>query len=579
MVSNRFTADFETITDPSDCRVWAYAISEIGNPDNFIYGNSIDDFMEWCHNKKHNYTLYFHNLKFDGEFILNWLFRNGFEFIRDKKERRDKTFTTLISGMGQFYSIEVYFEVHGKRVEKVRFLDSLKILNFSVKNIAKDFSLPLQKLELDYDTYREPGHKLTEEEIEYISHDVKIMAMALDIMFKADLKKMTIGSDALSDYKDMVGYEFKKNFPVLSPTIDEFCRASYKGGFTYLSDNYTGKETGEGIVFDMNSMYPSKMVDELLPYGYPLSFTGKYKNDPSYPLYIQRLECTFELKPGKIPSIQLKGTYFFRQNEYLKSSKGLKVSLTLTSVDLQLLFENYEVADITWLGGYKFHAKKGMFEDYINKWTAEKIKAKKEHNSSMYRISKLMLNSLYGKFGTNPRSRKKEPYFEGSEVKYHITEPENRDSVYVAVASFITSYARADIIRSSEKIRYYSITKYGFDAYVYSDTDSIHCLLGDKDIEELSKTMKIDDYKLGYWKLESRFTRGKYIRQKCYIEEFDGKLVATVAGMPKRLGRLLNFENFKVGYSTAGLDLLDPKLRYSHVPGGIVLTPTDFTIK
>ena len=60
----KFTADFETTTDPNDCRVWAYAICEIGDPDNFQYGNSIDDFMEWCAGKE-NYLVLFHNLKFD----------------------------------------------------------------------------------------------------------------------------------------------------------------------------------------------------------------------------------------------------------------------------------------------------------------------------------------------------------------------------------------------------------------------------------------------------------------------------------------------------------------------------------
>ena len=47
----KFTADFETTTDPNDCRVWAYAICEIGNINNFYYGNSIDEFIEFCKNK------------------------------------------------------------------------------------------------------------------------------------------------------------------------------------------------------------------------------------------------------------------------------------------------------------------------------------------------------------------------------------------------------------------------------------------------------------------------------------------------------------------------------------------------
>ena len=86
----KFTADFETNVNENDCRVWAYAICEIGNVDNFIYGNNIDDFIKWCANKKENYTLYFHNLKFDGEYIISYLLHNGYECIKDKKDRRDK---------------------------------------------------------------------------------------------------------------------------------------------------------------------------------------------------------------------------------------------------------------------------------------------------------------------------------------------------------------------------------------------------------------------------------------------------------------------------------------------------------
>ena len=49
----RYTADFETTTKSSylkdgEVRVWAYAICEIGNPKNFRYGNSIDEFMDIC---------------------------------------------------------------------------------------------------------------------------------------------------------------------------------------------------------------------------------------------------------------------------------------------------------------------------------------------------------------------------------------------------------------------------------------------------------------------------------------------------------------------------------------------------
>lgn len=579
---NKYTADFETTVDENDCRVWAYAICEIGKPENFIYGNSLDDFMAWCADPKHNDVLYFHNLKFDGEYIIHWLLTHGYTFVKDKKERDDNTFTTLITDMGQFYSIEVYFEVKNSRhVNKVKFLDSLKILNFSVDQIAKDFDLPIRKLELDYKAKREVGHILTEHEVDYIRNDVEIMARALNIMFEEGLNKMTIGSDALSDYKSMCP-NFTSYFPVLPSEIDADIRASYKGGFTYLNPLYKEKETGSGIVFDVNSMYPARMVYDLLPYGEAVFFKGKYKPDPLYPLYVQQFTCVFELKKGKVPSIQIKGNGLFVPNEYVTSSDGCEVTLTLTSVDLELFLENYDIeGEIVWGDGWKFKAMNGLFTDYIEKWTEKKIEAKKEGNSALYRIAKLMLNSTYGKFGLNGNSRKKYPYLASDNtVKYAMGEMEQRKTIYIPIASFITSYARAYIIRSWEKISEYSLTKYGFDAVVYADTDSLHCLLSPEDVEELSKTLEIDDYKLGAWKLESTFKKGKYLRQKCYIEQdSDDKINVTVAGLPKRMGKYITFDNFKIGFSTIGMKIDTPKLSYKHVDGGVLLVETDFSIK
>lgn len=229
-MSRCFTADFETTTDENDCRVWAFALCEIGNEENFIYGNSIENFIKFCSNENENFTLYFHNLKFDSEYIIYYLLKNGYRVIKDKKDKEDKTFTCLISEMGQFYSIEIYFSVkYKKKVNKVTIYDSLKILNFSVEQIAKDFDLDIRKLSIDYNARREIGHKLTESEIAYIKNDVTIMAKALNIMFNENLNKMTIGSDALKNYKEL-NKNFKKYFPILPIEIDQDIRRSYKRG-------------------------------------------------------------------------------------------------------------------------------------------------------------------------------------------------------------------------------------------------------------------------------------------------------------------------------------------------------------
>lgn len=253
----RYTADFETSTWlPDESFVWAWALCEIGNTENIRLGNTIESFFEVIQ-KEDNPIIMFHNLKFDGEFLLYHLLKLGYEHV-DKKEKKDKSFSTLISDMGLFYQIEVYFKANKKKVKKVTFQDSLKIINQSVDSIAKTFNLPESKLELDYNKPRERGHILTKEEQEYIKHDVIIVAKGLEYLYNMGLTKMTAGANALYEYKEIINPEkFKKIYHSLTYECDKDLRQAYKGGFTYLNPIYEGCDVGEGEVLDVNSLYPS----------------------------------------------------------------------------------------------------------------------------------------------------------------------------------------------------------------------------------------------------------------------------------------------------------------------------------
>ena len=595
-----WSADFETTTDPKDCRVWAYSLSNIEEPEKFLYGNSIESFMEWCANPKENYTLYFFNLKFDSAFIIDYLFRNSFEFIEDPKDRKDQTFTTLITDLGQFFTIDIYFSVKKHHVNKVRIIDAQKIFpNFSVERLAQGFGLPISKLKLDYHAYREVGHELTQDEIDYIRNDVEIVARVLKVMFEKGLTKMTIASDAMNNFKDYFRY-FRLYFPLLQEEVDAEIRKSYKGGFTYVNPIYKEKECGKGCTLDVNSLYPSIMKFEKMPYGQPILFEGEYKNDVNFPLYIQVITCSFELKEGKIPNIQLKNNLSFKPNEYLDSSDNEIVTLHLTKPDFELFMENYDVYNLKYEGGFKFRCKQGFFDNYIDYWTEQKIKAGKENNPAQRQIAKLMLNSLYGKFGLSTKAGKKIPYMEEGVVKFKSLPKENRESIYIPIACFITAYGRCKTIRTAQAIRDWSVKNKGYDAYVYSDTDSEKVLLNDSDLEELKKqgVLDLDDYELGFWACEEHFDKILAIRQKCYITEHEGNYSPTVAGLPKYLAPLLNIDNFKRGFTTKGkhlpdlvemakangateeeLEKIHHKLTYKYVKGGVILADTDFTIK
>ena len=596
-----YAADFETTTDENDCRVWAYSLCNIDDYTDFRYGNNIDDFIEFCAYSRENYRLWFHNLKFDIIYLLNYLFTHNFRWIESSKDKADNTFTTLITDMGQVYSITIYFTVKKNYVNKVDIYDSLKIFpNFSVERVAEGFNLPIRKLEIDYDEYRPVGHEITPHELDYIRNDVEIMARALKEMFDRGLTKMTIASDAFNNFKDNFIVGFRKKFPILPPEVDKDIRRSYKGGFTYLNDVWAEKPVGAGITLDVNSLYPSCMCSPYpLPYGTPEFFEGKYQFDPKYPLFVQTLTCRFEIKKGKIPSIQVKHCLSFMPNEYIKSSKGERITLNLTKPDYELFLEQYDVEEVEYVGGWKFKSAVGLFDDYIQYWTEQKIKAGKEGNKPLRQIAKLMLNSLYGRLGLSGTARQKAPYLNSEGiVRFSLLPEETRDTVYVAAAAYITAYGRCKTIRTSQVIRDFTLNKYGEDRYYYSDTDSIHATLSDEDLEELKDTIEIDDFKLGYWAKEAEFTRAMYIRQKCYIEEVEGKLEVTVAGLPKYLAPLITFENFKKGFSTEGLShedmiriasnnkasneeirKLHHKTSYKYVKGGVILADTDFTIK
>ena len=192
-------------------------------------------------------------------------------------------------------------------------------------------------------------------------------------------------------------------------------------------------------------------------------------------------------------------------------------------------------------------------------------------NKGQRTMAKLMLNSLYGKLATSLDVQSKIPYMGDDEIiHYTLSEKEQKDGVYLPAGSFITAYAREKTIRTSQAIKDYSLKKYGKDMYIYSDTDSIHTLLP---IEELKQFCEIDDVKLGAWKHEGSFTKAKFIRQKCYIEEMEGKMQITCAGMPKQCYDFVTWDNFKTGFSCGG------KLTFKHVKGGVILVETDFTIK
>lgn len=489
---------------------------------------------------------------------------HGFTHVTYDDEFKENTFKTLISDMGKFYSITVKWS-NGLTTE---FRDSLNKLPMGVRRIAKTFNLETTKGEIDYDAYRAPDHTLTDEELDYLRRDVVIVAKAMKEIIDAGMKKLTVASDSLHEYKQLTGSEyFSRFFPILNESVDAEIRRAYRGGFTYRDERFKGQVLGSGIVLDVNSLYPSVMKYRALPYGEPEFVRGFVEATNSKPLTIFSVTFTAKLKPNHIPCIQIKGSSIFVATEYLTEITE-PTTIMVTNVDWDLYNEHYNINVLSYGGGWRFYSSQGMFDKYIDKWS--EIKAKEQGGKR--EIAKLHLNSLYGKFASNPNVTSKIPIIKDGAIKLLRGENETRSPVYTAVGVFITAYARDLTIRSAQN---------NYSTFAYADTDSLHLLQ-----DNIPETIEVHPTKLGAWKFEYAFQHAYYIRPKAYLEQIDyevkngerdysnhGKFVNRIAGLPEHISSALTFDDLIDG------KILHGKLNPKAVPGGVILKDVPFELK
>lgn len=596
--------DFETTVFEGQTftEVWASVVVEIGSEDAKVF-HSLPDTYKYLKSLKSNIIIYYHNLKFDGSFWLDFLAKQpklkqavtgdlsqlethdinfektNLEFLKPQ-ELENNQYRYTISDRGQWYQILI--KVNNITID-IR--DSLKLLPFSIKKIGKDFKTKHQKTSIEYTGFRYAGCDITPEENEYIKNDVLVLKEALEIMFQNGHDRLTIGSCCMSEYKTTLTKTlFDGLFPDLSlfrldpehyeqDNADAYIRKAYKGGWCYLVKGKENKRFFNGVTADVNSLYPSVMHSDsknYYPVGLPTFWHGNFipaaaKQDKKY--YFVRIHTRFYLKPGKLPFIQIKDNKLYDGTEALESSdivnrktgesstryldifgnwKTASVTLTLTCTDFELLKEHYDLIDFEILSGCYFNARIGLFDEYINKYRDIKLKSK----GAMRTIAKLFLNNLYGKFATNDNSSFKILYLKNdNSIGFDNVEAHNKDVLYIPVGAAITSYARNFTIRAAQ-LNYYGKDKPGF---IYADTDSIHCDLAPDQL----RGVPVHDVDFLHWKLESLWDIGYFVRQKTYIEHVTHEDLKPVdkpyynikcAGMPDRCKDIVNksLEGYKV---------------------------------
>lgn len=634
-------SDFETtVYDEQEfTEVWASATVELYTEDVHIF-HSIEEQLNYYISLNQNLIVFFHNLKFDGSFWLDYLLNNeeykqGYYPVTKKfkevNKLRDREFVYLISDMGQFYTISIKV---GKYTIELR--DSLKLLPFSVDTLGKSFDTKHRKLDMEYKGFRYAGCKITEKERKYIANDVLVVKEAIEYMFNAKHKRLTIGSCCFAEFKKYYGEDYDNYFPQLADikidkekygyeTAEEYIRKSYHGGWCYVVKGKENQVFKNGCTADVNSLYPSQMHSESGNY-YPVGKPHFWKGDfiPTEALkgyYFIRIKTRFELRKNYLPTIQVKGNLSYMPTEYLETSniysyvdgkyhstyrdydgvvKPATVEMVLTMIDYELIKEHYVLSDTVILDGCWFYKEIGLFDFYINKYRELKVNAK---NKGQRTLAKLFLNNLYGKFATSTKSSFKRAYLkENGAVGFETIEKYEKEAGYIAIGSAITSYARNFTIRHAQK-NYYGKEKRGF---IYADTDSIHCDLNPNELVDI----KIHYSNFNCWKIETQWDRGLFVRQKTYIEDvntIDGeKLDKNVfnivcAGMPDRCKELFamsvrgevpkdlkkplneteqEFVNTKREMSDFKLGICVPsKLLTTRIKGGILLKDSCYNMR
>ena len=589
-----YVGDFETTvySGQTNTEVWASALVPFNSEDVKIF-HSIDDTFAYMKTLG-NIVVYYHNLKFDGSFWIDYLIRClGFKqaytdiehyinILLDGNTEQspealkehlmpNKSFNYVISDMGQWYSIKIKINHH-----IIELRDSLKLLPFSVRQIGDSFKTKHRKLDMEYAGIRWAGCEITDEEKHYIANDVLVVKEALEIMFEEGHTDLTIGSCCLKEFKRIITEPlYNELFPNLydfpldqemygAENADAYIRKSYKGGWCYLVKGKENKVFHNGVTADVNSLYPSvmhSMSGSKYPIGYPTFWKGnmipKVAMDEKHYFFV-RVKTRFYIKENKLPFIQIKNSLFYRATECLESSDividenkkythyndinnqpiSTAREMTLTETDFRLLIAHYDLVEFQILDGCYFKADVGIFDEYINKYK----KLKQESTGARRQLAKLFLNNLYGKMAASTESSFKIAYVnEEGNIGFLRAQSNKKKPGYIPVGSAITSYARNFTIRTAQ-MNYYGKDKPGF---IYADTDSIHCDLP----PEKLRNVPVHPTEFCNWKLESFWDDAIFARQKTYIEHITHEDMKQIdspyysikcAGMPDKCKDLLN---------------------------------------
>lgn len=527
-------------------KTYSYFLSDYKNVDDLIITALKSIFVR----KYNRFNVYIHNMaKFDIIFLFKYLLKLG---IVNPIIHNDRL-------------IFIDFNFGANNQYQLRFKDSLLLLLNSLNKLSKSFKVDNSKTvfpiffvsenNLDYigevpdikyfkdinlEEYNKYKSKFNDnwnlktEAIKYCNLDCislwqvlfKFNEMIFDLFNRNIHHYPTLPALAFAIFRS--NFMKEENIPQLSGKVEEDIRGGYTGGAVdmYIPKSKPGVKVK---CLDVNSLYPSQMQSQLMPVGTPTFFEGDIRKiDPeAYGFFYCEIIAPDDIKH---PIIQT----------HVKTKNGKR---TISPIGFweDMLFseelynaENYGYKfNILW--GYTFK-KDVIFKDYVD--FLYNLRSQYDKSNPMNFIAKILMNSLYGRFGMNDNfntiniiHKDYFPDFQGkfldeiiktTEIEdYFLVEfnsidkeanKEDDNSTHntnIAVASAITAYSRIHMtqFKNNEKIVLY-----------YTDTDSIYV----DENSEIPESL-IDNEILGKLKLENTCNKAIFLCAKVYCLDTEEK--------------------------------------------------------
>lgn len=458
---------------------------------------TVTAFWDWVEDlvpEKTALYMFAHNLSFDEQVLM------GFTEMDDRDWRLDLAILEEPPSILQW--------TKGKR--KVIFLDSLNWFLMSLERLGVE--LGIEKLDM-------PSYEDSPQDWDtYCRRDVEVLIRALlewfDRITTWELGgfKYTIASQAFTAFRHR--YLNHKIFIHTDEHALALERESYYGGRTEAF--FIGKVDEPLKVIDVNSMYPHVMSAEQFPRWYLSTEQAMslYDLDRTLPDYAVVVDCLVETDEPVYP---------VRYNNKLIFPTG-RFRTVLSTPEVRYARKHNHILRTYAVSVYD---QAPIFADYVRDMYARREEAKRTDDTIQNLHTKLLLNSLYGKFGQrgftwdstdadvpgdvgiwkvfNLDTREYETFRVIKGNVFMEKRANEAHNSFPAIAAHVTAAARIKMWEALKLV--------GNRNVFYCDTDSM--VLNQSGFEIMKP--HLDPTELGAWSLDYETETGEFYGAKDYI--------------------------------------------------------------